>query len=109
MNENTGVDYIAAWQLNQPISGFGGVGIVVHSRSNGFTNGDVVIKSDMLWPWQRYSVMSASQLSKVLLRYYIHIVLFLIYFPGFSLFYNKNKNHPTSEVIGVMNNSILNP
>ncbi|XP_014669377.1 PREDICTED: prostaglandin reductase 2-like [Priapulus caudatus] len=65
MNEETGVEYITAWEVNKCISGLGGVGVVIHSRSQGLTTGDVVIKSDMFWPWQRFSTMDASALSKV--------------------------------------------
>ena len=29
MNENTGVDYLTAWQLNETIEGLGGIGKVL--------------------------------------------------------------------------------
>ena len=28
MNETTGVDYLLPWQLNEPIEGLGGIGVI---------------------------------------------------------------------------------
>ena len=50
MNDDTGVDYMRAWEIGDTILGLGGVGVVVKSRNTGFQPGDIV-QSVMNWPW----------------------------------------------------------
>lgn len=62
MNEDTGAEYLTAWQLSKCIDG-GGVGVVEASRCSGCSVGDVVTSFN--WPWQTHSVMKGSVLDKV--------------------------------------------
>ena len=48
-NEETGVDYVAPFQIGSPIEG-GGVGEVIESNCDGFIVGDIV-SSQMGWQW----------------------------------------------------------
>ncbi|XP_034713686.1 prostaglandin reductase 2 [Etheostoma cragini] len=62
MNEDTGVDYVAPWQLFESVDG-GGVGVVESSRCSTCSEGGVVTSFN--WPWQTYAVMKGSVLQKV--------------------------------------------
>ncbi|XP_049917153.1 prostaglandin reductase 2-like isoform X1 [Epinephelus moara] len=62
MNEDTGVDYAAPWQLSESADG-GGVGVVQSSRCSTYSEGDVVTSFN--WPWQTHAVMKGSVLQKV--------------------------------------------
>lgn len=62
MNEDTGVDYAAPWQLCESVDG-GGVGVVQSSRCSTYSEGDVVTSFN--WPWQTHAVMKGSVLQKV--------------------------------------------
>ncbi|KAL7381072.1 hypothetical protein ABVT39_028255 [Epinephelus coioides] len=62
MNEDTGVDYAAPWQLSESVDG-GGVGVVQSSCCSTYSEGDVVTSFN--WPWQTHAVMKGSVLQKV--------------------------------------------
>lgn len=62
MNEDTGAEYLAPWQLSECVDG-GGVGVIESSCCGTFTVGEVVISFN--WPWQTYAVMKGSVLQKV--------------------------------------------
>lgn len=62
MNEDTGAEYLAPWQLSECIDG-GGVGVVETSRCSACSEGDVVTSFN--WPWQTHAVMKGSVLDKV--------------------------------------------
>ncbi|XP_042357154.1 prostaglandin reductase 2-like [Plectropomus leopardus] len=62
MNEDTGVDYAAPWQLSECVDG-GGVGVVESSRCSSFSEGNVVTSFN--WPWQTHAVMKGIALQKV--------------------------------------------
>lgn len=62
MNEDTGAEYLAPWQLSKCIDG-GGVGVVETSRCSARSVGDVV--TSFSWPWQTHAVMKGSVLDKV--------------------------------------------
>lgn len=53
MNDDTGVDYMKAWQLGETIQGLGGVGEVIESNDPAFVKGDLV-QAVMNWPWIKY-------------------------------------------------------
>jgi len=50
MNEDTGVDYMKAWEPGETVLGLGGVGQVSKSNCPEFTTGDLV-QGPMNWPW----------------------------------------------------------
>ena len=50
MNDDTGVDYMKAWDIGETVLGLGGVGVVLQSKNTGFEAGDV-IHGVMNWPW----------------------------------------------------------
>ncbi|XP_039993564.1 prostaglandin reductase 2 isoform X2 [Xiphias gladius] len=62
MNEDTGADYLAPWQLSECVDG-GGVGMVESSNCSTCAEGDVVTSFN--WPWQTHAVMKGSGLQKV--------------------------------------------
>uniref|UniRef100_UPI0037E8A8D1 prostaglandin reductase 2 isoform X1 n=2 Tax=Semicossyphus pulcher TaxID=241346 RepID=UPI0037E8A8D1 len=62
MNEDTGAEYLAPWQLSECVDG-GGVGIVESSHCPSCMKGDVV--TNLNWPWQTHAVMQGSALQKV--------------------------------------------
>lgn len=62
MNEDTGAEYLTAWQLSECLDG-GGVGVVESSRCSSCSEGDVVTSFN--WPWQTHAVMKGSVLQKV--------------------------------------------
>lgn len=53
MNEDSGVTYLDAWQLNAVIQGLMGVGVVVKSNHTKFEKGDLV-SGTLGWPWKLY-------------------------------------------------------
>lgn len=63
MNEDTGTDYIKAWQLSQVVDG-GGIGIVEESKHINFKKGDFVIS--FYWPWQTKVILDGNSLEKVM-------------------------------------------
>uniref|UniRef100_S4RZF8 15-oxoprostaglandin 13-reductase n=1 Tax=Petromyzon marinus TaxID=7757 RepID=S4RZF8_PETMA len=62
MNEDPGTDYLSAWTVGGVAEG-GGVGVVLSSRGEGLSPGDVV--TSFSWPWQTHAVLPASGLQKV--------------------------------------------
>ncbi|XP_053192123.1 prostaglandin reductase 2 [Scomber japonicus] len=62
MNEDTGADYLTAWQLLECLDG-GGVGVVESSCCSSCSEGDVVTSFN--WPWQTHAVMKGSVLQKL--------------------------------------------
>ena len=64
MNEDSGVHYMSAWQLGEPVDGLGGVGEVVSSRDPGFDQGNLVC-STFLWPWAAVFATDSKNLRKV--------------------------------------------
>ena len=55
MNENTGAEYLQAFQLGEVILGLSGVGVVIQSSIDGFQPGNIVINSLVGgWPWKLY-------------------------------------------------------
>ncbi|CAH3035387.1 unnamed protein product [Pocillopora meandrina] len=57
MNEDSGSNYLTPWSIGEAPSG-GGVGQVIHSRSEKFHEGDIVQSGG--WPWQEFSVFPVS-------------------------------------------------
>jgi NADPH-dependent curcumin reductase CurA len=64
MNEESGVEYMVAWDLRQQIDGLGGVGVVEESSHPQLTSGDLVTCT-FPWPWANYFAMHGSCLKKV--------------------------------------------
>ncbi|XP_070180249.1 prostaglandin reductase 2-like [Littorina saxatilis] len=64
MNEDSGVHYMSAWQLGQPIDGLGGVGEVEASADSTFTKGDRV-SATFLWPWAAFFVIDGKHVKKM--------------------------------------------
>ncbi|XP_075927670.1 prostaglandin reductase 2 isoform X2 [Petromyzon marinus] len=62
MNEDPGTDYLSAWTVGGVAEG-GGVGVVLSSRGEGLSPGDVV--TSFSWPWQTHAVLPASGLQKL--------------------------------------------
>merc|ERR550519_1512107 len=58
MNDPTGSSYLSSWPLDEAPTG-GGVGIVVESRCDGFSKGDIV-KPALLWSWQDYNIFDSN-------------------------------------------------
>lgn len=57
MNEDSGTNYLTPWSIGEAPIG-GGVGQVIHSRSEKFHEGDIVQSGG--WPWQEFSVFPVS-------------------------------------------------
>ena len=57
MNEDSGSNYLTPWSIGEAPIG-GGVGQVIHSRSEKFHEGDIVQSGG--WPWQEFSVFPVS-------------------------------------------------
>ncbi|XP_013381512.1 prostaglandin reductase 2-like [Lingula anatina] len=55
MNEDTGADYLTPWQIGKTIEGLLGMGVVVWSADDSFTEGDLV-EGDLGWPWKQYFI-----------------------------------------------------
>ncbi|BFZ07719.1 hypothetical protein BsWGS_10758 [Bradybaena similaris] len=64
MNEDSGVDYLKAWDIGETLSGFGGIGTVVSSGDPNFLPGDQVTTLYQ-WPWKVYFVISSSCVRKI--------------------------------------------
>lgn len=64
MNKDTGVDYIQPLEVGKTVEGFGGIGIVITSKSSSFKEGDIVTMG-ISWPWQNYVILNDAILQKV--------------------------------------------
>lgn len=53
MNDDTGVDYVGPWQIDETVTGFGGVGVITQSAHSDFQSGDIVCSS-WNWPWVKH-------------------------------------------------------
>uniref|UniRef100_A0A8C6PIX8 Prostaglandin reductase 2 n=1 Tax=Nothobranchius furzeri TaxID=105023 RepID=A0A8C6PIX8_NOTFU len=62
LNEDSGSDYLAPWQLSECLDG-GGIGVVETSHCSTCSEGDVVTSFN--WPWQTHAIMKGSGLQKV--------------------------------------------
>ncbi|XP_047394334.1 prostaglandin reductase 2 isoform X3 [Sciurus carolinensis] len=62
MNEDTGSDYIAPWQLSQVVDG-GGIGIIEASKHTNLNKGDFV--TSFYWPWQTKAILDGNSLEKI--------------------------------------------
>ncbi|XP_029410276.1 prostaglandin reductase 2 isoform X3 [Nannospalax galili] len=62
MNEDTGSDYLAPWQLSQVVDG-GGIGIIEESKHRNLAKGDFV--TSFYWPWQTKAILDGNDLKKV--------------------------------------------
>lgn len=62
MNEETGTDYLAPWQLAQVVDG-GGVGVIEESKHQKLAKGDFV--TSFYWPWQSKAILDGNGLEKV--------------------------------------------
>ena len=69
MNEDTGVQYMLAWQPGKPIDGLGGVGEVQASSDPNFTCGDL-ISGVFLWPWAVFFTIDSKNIKKVRVHKY---------------------------------------
>lgn len=67
MNEESGADYLAPWQLGSAVPGLGGVGKVLSSAHPDFRPGEIVMSGFFVWPWQLYFTIEAHKLMKVCL------------------------------------------
>ncbi|KAK7492276.1 hypothetical protein BaRGS_00016373 [Batillaria attramentaria] len=64
MNEDTGVHYMKAYQLNTPVDGLGGVGEVMASADPKIEVGDIV-SATFLWPWASYFTIESTNVRKL--------------------------------------------
>ncbi|XP_023617134.1 prostaglandin reductase 2 isoform X2 [Myotis lucifugus] len=62
MNEDSGSDYLAPWQLSQVVDG-GGIGIIEESKHTNFTKGEFV--TSFYWPWQTKAILDGNSLEKI--------------------------------------------
>ncbi|KAM5273755.1 prostaglandin reductase 2 isoform 3-T3 [Ctenodactylus gundi] len=96
MNEDTGADYLAPWQLSQVVDG-GGVGIVEKSKHANLIKGDFV--TSFYWPWQTKAILDGKGLEKVdpkLVDGHLSYFLGAIGMPGLtSLIGVQEKGHIT--------------
>ena len=70
MNEETGVEYLKPWQINEVIYGLGGIGIIEkipekYSQSPKLAVGDIVMDKSLNWPWQTHFLVNPDNLEKV--------------------------------------------
>ena len=70
MNEETGVEYLKPWQVNEVIYGLGGIGIIEkipekYTQSPRLAVGDIVMDKSLNWPWQTYFLVNPDNLEKV--------------------------------------------
>lgn len=63
MNEETGADYLAPWQLAQVADG-GGLGVIEESKHQKLAKGDFV--TSFYWPWQTKAILDGNGLEKVM-------------------------------------------
>ncbi|KAK1339345.1 hypothetical protein QTO34_020028 [Cnephaeus nilssonii] len=96
MNEDSGSDYLAPWQLSQVVDG-GGIGIIEESKHTNFTKGDFV--TSFYWPWQTKVILDGNSLEKVdpqLVNGHLSYFLGAIGMPGLtSLIGIQEKGHIT--------------
>ncbi|GFO48263.1 prostaglandin reductase 2-like [Plakobranchus ocellatus] len=64
LNEDTGVEYVKPWKIDETVDGFGGIGEVIVSRNPCFKAGDLVIPN-FLWPWKLYFTVAAETVRKI--------------------------------------------
>ncbi|XP_022528634.2 prostaglandin reductase 2 isoform X1 [Astyanax mexicanus] len=62
MNDDTGADYLAPWNLEECVDG-GGVGVVEASKNDLLATGDIVTSFN--WRWQTHDVFNGNILQKV--------------------------------------------
>lgn len=62
MNEETGAEYLAPWQLAQVADG-GGLGVIEESKHQKLAKGDFV--TSFYWPWQTKAILDGNSLEKV--------------------------------------------
>ena len=62
LNEDSGVEYVKAWEVGQTLDGVG-VGVVVQSSDTAFKRGDIVAGS--MWPFQKFVTFNPSAMLKV--------------------------------------------
>lgn len=62
MNEETGTDYLAPWQLAQVADG-GGLGVIEESKHQKLAKGDFV--TSFYWPWQTKAILDGNGLEKI--------------------------------------------
>lgn len=65
MNEESGVEYMKAWDVGKTVQGIGGLGEVISSADPDFQEGELVLPK-FEWPWQKYFVTTSSSVRKVL-------------------------------------------
>lgn len=71
MNEDSGVHYIKAYQLNQPVDGLGGVGEIVASADPDYKAGDIVTAT-FVWPWAQYFTIERAGVRKLAKELFSH-------------------------------------
>lgn len=78
MNEDSGADYLAPWQLSQVVDG-GGIGIIEESKHTNFTKGDFV--TSFYWPWQTKVILDGNILEKVMynIKVFFSTVILILY------------------------------
>lgn len=78
MNEDSGSDYLAPWQLSQVVDG-GGIGIIEESKHTNFTKGDFV--TSFYWPWQTKVILDGNSLEKVMynIKVFFSTVILILY------------------------------
>lgn len=78
MNEDSGSDYLAPWQLSQVVDG-GGIGIIEESKHTNFTKGDFV--TSFYWPWQTKVILDGNSLEKVMynIKVFFATVILILY------------------------------
>lgn len=64
MNEDTGVEYLQPWKINETVQGLG-VGVIVKSEDKDFSVGLSVTTKTFSWPWELYWKGATQKLSVV--------------------------------------------
>ena len=78
LNEDSGVDYVKAYELGKTVMGLGGIGEVVSSASSDFKSNDLVTPN-FQWPWQLYFIVKGSEIRKASMFYkFIEVSLKLL-------------------------------
>lgn len=83
MNEDTGTDYLAPWQLSQVADG-GGIGIIEESKHTHLAKGDFV--TSFYWPWQTKAILDGNGLEKVMYNKKLSDFSFFILISAFIYF-----------------------